>query len=42
VPQTILFVDYENVGKVDLGAIPAEVIVPFFSARLRSLYPLSS
>lgn len=28
--KRILFVDYENAGKVDLSAIPADVFVPFF------------
>jgi hypothetical protein len=28
--KTILFVDYENSGKLDLRQIPADVIVPFF------------
>jgi hypothetical protein len=27
---TILFVDYENAGKVDLSEIPPAVFVPFF------------
>jgi hypothetical protein len=39
VPQTILFVDYENVGKVDLGVIPAEVIVPFFFGASQKSVP---
>ena len=26
----LLFVDYENVTRVDLGALPSDVIVPFF------------
>lgn len=29
-PDSVLLVDYENIGKVDLGAIPAGVRVPFF------------
>jgi hypothetical protein len=29
-PESVLLVDYENIGKVDLGAIPAGVRVPFF------------
>jgi PIN domain len=28
--ESVLLVDYENIGKVDLGAIPAGVRVPFF------------
>jgi len=28
--DSLLLVDYENIGKVDLGAIPAGVRVPFF------------
>ncbi len=28
--DSVLLVDYENIGKVDLGAIPAGVRVPFF------------
>lgn len=29
-PDSVLLVDYENIGKVDLGAIPTGVRVPFF------------
>src|SRR6266446_6907770 len=29
-PDSVLLVDYENIGKLDLGAIPAGVRVPFF------------
>src|SRR5205807_420908 len=29
-PDSVLLVDYENIGKIDLGAIPAGVRVPFF------------
>ena len=29
-PASILFVDFENVHKVDLSAVPADVTVPFF------------
>src|SRR5437879_7457594 len=28
--DSVLLVDYENIGKVDLGAVPAGVRVPFF------------
>jgi hypothetical protein len=28
--ESVLLVDYENIGKIDLGAIPAGVRVPFF------------
>jgi PIN domain len=28
--ESVLLVDYENIGKLDLGAIPAGVRVPFF------------
>lgn len=37
--QTILFVDYENVGKVDLGAIPPDVRVPFFFGASQKSVP---
>jgi hypothetical protein len=30
VADSVLLVDYENIGKLDLGAIPAGVRVPFF------------
>jgi hypothetical protein len=30
VADSVLLVDYENIGKVDLGAVPAGVRVPFF------------
>jgi len=29
-PESVLLVDYENIGKIDLGAIPEGVRVPFF------------
>jgi hypothetical protein len=31
--DTVLLVDFENVGKIDLGAIPVGVRVPFFFGR---------
>ena len=36
--DSVLLVDYENIGKLDLGAIPAGVRVPFyFGASQRSV-----
>jgi hypothetical protein len=50
--KSILFVDYENVGKVDVNAIPPDVHVPFFfgasqksvptEARARTLWTSTS
>lgn len=37
--QTILFVDYENVGKLDLAAVPAGVRVPFFYGASQKSVP---
>lgn len=37
--KNILFVDYENVGKVDLNAIPADVQVPFFFGASQKSVP---
>jgi len=37
--DTVLFVDYENIGKVDLGAIPAGVRVPFFFGASQKSVP---
>ena len=37
--KNILFVDYENVGKVDLSAIPADVQVPFFFGTSQKSVP---
>ena len=37
--RTILFVDYENAGKVDLSAIPADVFVPFFFGASQKSVP---
>jgi hypothetical protein len=39
VTNTILFVDYENVNKVDLSAIPADVRVPFFFGASQKSVP---
>jgi len=35
----VLLVDYENIGKVDLGAIPAGVRVPFFFGASQKSVP---
>ena len=35
----VLFVDYENVTRVDLGAIPSDVIVPFFFGASQKSVP---
>jgi PIN domain len=37
--KNILFVDYENVCKVDLNAIPADVLVPFFFGASQKSVP---
>jgi PIN domain len=37
--DTVLLVDYENIGKVDLGAIPAGVWVPFFFGASQKSVP---
>ncbi len=37
--KNILFVDYENVGKVDLSAIPVDVHVPFFFGASQKSVP---
>lgn len=38
-PESVLLVDYENIGKVDLGAIPAGVRVPFFFGASQKSVP---
>ena len=37
--KNILFVDYENVGKVDLNAIPEDFLVPFFFGASQKSVP---
>ena len=37
--RSILFVDYENAGKVDLSAVPADVFVPFFFGASQKSVP---
>jgi hypothetical protein len=37
--KRILFVDFENVPKVDLGALPADVHVPFFFGASQKTVP---
>jgi PIN domain len=37
--QTILLVDYENIGKIELGEIPAGVLVPFFFGASQKSVP---
>jgi PIN domain len=37
--QSILLVDYENIGKVDLGEIPGGVVVPFFFGASQKSVP---
>jgi hypothetical protein len=37
--DSVLLVDYENIGKVDLGAIPAGVRVPFFFGASQKSVP---
>ncbi len=37
--DTVLLVDYENVGKIDLGAIPPGVRVPFFFGASQKSVP---
>jgi hypothetical protein len=37
--QSVLLVDYENIGKIDLGAIPAGVRVPFFFGASQKSVP---
>ena len=37
--QQILLVDFENVPKVDLGAVPAGVVVPFFFGAAQKSVP---
>jgi hypothetical protein len=37
--QNILLVDYENIGKIDLGEIPAGVLVPFFFGASQKSVP---
>jgi hypothetical protein len=38
-PETLLFVDYENVGKLDLGVIPEKVQVMVFFGALQKSVP---
>src|SRR6266699_617692 len=38
-PDSVLLVDYENIGKIDLGAIPAGVRVPFFFGASQKSVP---
>src|SRR5207237_1278355 len=38
-PDSVLLVDYENIGKVDLGAVPAGVRVPFFFGASQKSVP---
>ncbi len=37
--QTILLVDYENIGKIELGEIPEGVLVPFFFGASQKSVP---
>ena len=37
--ESVLLVDYENIGKIDLGAIPAGVRVPFFFGASQKSVP---
>lgn len=37
--RSILFVDFENAGKVDLGTVPADVFVPFFFGASQKSVP---
>ena len=37
--DTVLLVDFENVGKIDLGAIPVSVRVPFFFGASQKTVP---
>ena len=37
--DTVLLVDFENVGKIDLGAIPVGVRVPFFFGASQKTMP---
>ena len=37
--ENVLLVDYENIGKLDLGAIPAGVRVPFFFGASQRTVP---
>ncbi len=37
--QSILLVDYENIGKIELGEIPAGVLVPFFFGASQKSVP---
>jgi PIN domain len=38
-PESVLLVDYENIGKIDLGSIPAGVRVPFFFGASQKSVP---
>src|SRR5207253_5507578 len=38
-PDSVLLVDYENIGKIDLGAIPAGVRVLFFFGASQKSVP---
>ena len=37
--QSILLVDYENIGKIELGEIPPAVLVPFFFGASQKSVP---
>jgi hypothetical protein len=37
--ESVLLVDYENIGKIDLGSIPAGVRVPFFFGASQKSVP---
>ena len=37
--DTVLLVDFENVGKIDLGAVPVGVRVPFFFGASQKTVP---
>src|SRR5215467_11908437 len=37
--ESVLLVDYENIGKIDLGAIPDGVRVPFFFGASQKSVP---
>ena len=37
--RTVLFADYENAGKVDLSAVPADAFVPFFFGASQKSVP---
>jgi hypothetical protein len=37
--HTVLLVDYENVGKINLGAVPDDMLVPFFFGASQKTVP---